>query len=253
MKHTLIVCSLVSILFISSNLPNIIYSRDGIEVYGVSETNEFQKASLDSARLIYNNSGSKYSINYTIRNYELKADSKNNLTGLCANSKDGQHIHTIIDNKPYTALYKAEHSFDIDSLPHLMLSFLSRSHHQSIKHNNAFKLTAINPQINKTILNITKPYLFYSRPKGTYVDNDANQILLDFYLVNTSISPKGNKVKVTIDSAHIFYIKEWKPYLIKGLVMGEHTVSLDLVDNKLRTIKTPFLPVKRNFILQKTP
>ena len=46
---------------------------------------------------------------------------------------------------------------------------------------------------------LTNEFLFYSRPKGTYKGNDTKKLLLDFYLVNTDISPTGNKVKATIN------------------------------------------------------
>lgn len=242
-----------TLLFISSNRQNIIYKKNGIEVYGVTESKENINARLDSFNYDYSNINSEYKIKYSISNYELKADSKNNLTGLCANSKDGQHIHSIIDNKPYTAIYKTDQIIKEDNQNHLALSFLSRSHHQSIKHKNAFKLIELNPNNNSPQFNLKKPYLFYSRPKGTYIDKDTREILLDFFLVNTSISPKANKVKITIDSIHTFYIQEWKPYLIKGLSMGDHIVTLNLVDKKFKSISTPFLPVTRKFTLQQSP
>lgn len=243
----------ICLLFISSNKQNIVYQKNGLIVYGVSESNEFKNAKLNELNISYASSVSECKINYSVDSFELKAESKNNLTGICANSKDGQHIHNIIDNKPYTAIYKPEYVFKLDSSPHLMLSFISRSHHQSIKNKNAYKLTELNPLGNQPKFNLKNQYLFYSRPKGIYVDNDTKEILLDFYLVNTNISSSGNKVKITIDSIETFYIKEWKPYLIKGLSIGEHKIKLDLVDKNLKSISNPFLPVTRSFSLQKSP
>jgi hypothetical protein len=247
------ICFFLSFFILSSNKQNIIYSKNGIEVYSVEESHEFKNAKLSNLNTSYNSDSQKTILQYNIENYDLKADSKNNLTGLCANSKDGQHIHFIADNLPYTALYKTSHSVKLDTGSHLTLSFLSRSHHQAIKNKNAFKLEQINVIKKTTDFDLSKPYLFYSRPKGTYVDGDTKEILLDFYIVNTKLSGKGNKVHVIIDSIHSFYIKEWKPCLIKGLAMGEHKIKLSLVDSRLKPIKSAFPNIDRKFILQETP
>lgn len=241
------------LMIISSNNVNIVYKKGDIEVYAVDESSEFKTAQLNSFDVSESNQPNNVNLNFTISNYELKASSNNNLTGICANSKDGQHIHLIVDNKPYTAIYKTEYLLKEDSGSHLALSFLSRSHHQSIKNKDAFKLKQIDIGKKTKTYNLSQPYLFYSRPKGIYVDNDTKEILLDFYLVNTSISPKGNKVKVEIDGEHKFTLTKWSPYLIKGLTMGEHKVKISLVNRHNQPINAPFLPVERSFSLQSNP
>jgi len=190
---------------------------------------------------------------YQIKNYELKANSKNNLTGICANSKDGQHIHVIVDNKPYTAIYNPEHRLQEDSGSHLVLSFLSRSHHQSIKYKSAFKLQQVDLGKQTKKYNLKQTYLFYSRPKGVYVGEDTKNILLDFYLVNTQLSASGHKVRVTIDNQHIFTVIKWCPYLIEGLAVGDHTIRLELLNARNKPIANPLLPVERKFSIQVNP
>ncbi|MAZ50310.1 MAG: phosphopeptide-binding protein, partial [Flavobacteriaceae bacterium] len=91
--------------------------------------------------------------------------------------------------------------------------------------------------------------LFYSRPKGVYKGNDAKKLLLDFYLVNTDISPTGNKVKATINDV-VFFIDEWTPYYIEGLPLGEISIKLELINNDGVLIETPFTPSERTVILE---
>jgi hypothetical protein len=94
-----------------------------------------------------------------------------------------------------------------------------------------------------------KQLLFYSRPKGVYKGADTEHVLLDFYLVNTSLSPDGNKVKVTIQDSE-FLIDEWAPYYIEGLPKGEISITLELLDSSGHLIDSPFNPSKRTVVLE---
>ena len=58
--------------------------------------------------------------------------------------------------------------------------------------------------------------LFYSRPKAYYIGADTQNVMLDFYLVNTILSTKSNRVKATING-NVFMINDWAPFLIQGL------------------------------------
>ena len=91
---------------------------------------------------------------------------------------------------------------------------------------------------------LSAPHMFYSRPKGTYKGEGAKKVILDFYLVNTSISPEGNKVKATINGEE-FMITEWAPYAIEGMPLGELSVKLELIDAEGKLIESPFNPVER--------
>ena len=61
--------------------------------------------------------------------------------------------------------------------------------------------------------------IFINRPKGTYTGKDTKEVLLDFFVLNTSLSEQGNKVKATINDQE-FLITEWVPHLMKGLPLG---------------------------------
>ena len=96
---------------------------------------------------------------------------------------------------------------------------------------------------------LSKELLFYSRPKGVYKGADTKRVLLDFYLVNTSLAPDGNKVKATIQDSE-FLIDEWAPYYIEGLPKGEISITLELIDSKGHLIDSPFNPSGRTVVLE---
>lgn len=175
---------------------------------------------------------------------------------MCANSAQGQHIHVIVDNKPYDAKYQSSFDYDIADGDHYLLTFLSRSYHESIKTELAHQAIKVNVKnkafSSSTPLNDT-PMLFYSRPKGNYVgEAETKKVMLDFYPVNAPISKKQYSVKVEIND-ETFMIDEWQPYYIEGLPMGENKVKLTLVDKSGEIVKSPLNPVERTFTLKADP
>ncbi|MDY8134865.1 hypothetical protein [Aquimarina sp. 2201CG5-10] len=100
----------------------------------------------------------------------------------------------------------------------------------------------------KTI-KIETPTLIYSRPKGEYAGKDTEQILLDFFVLNTTLSENGHKVRATINDKE-FMITEWVPYVIKGLPKGTVSIQLELLDENGVLIPGPFNQVTRTVTLK---
>jgi hypothetical protein len=92
------------------------------------------------------------------------------------------------------------------------------------------------------------PTLIYSRPKGKYAGKDTENLLLDFFVLNTTLSESGHKVKATING-ETFTIAEWAPYVIKGLPKGKVTIHLELVDANGDFVPGPFNEVTRTVTL----
>ena len=186
-----------------------------------------------------------FTFSFDVINYELGIQSLKDFDYTLANSNKGQHIHFIVNNGPYSAHYQQNITKKLDKGNNVILAFLSRSYHESVKNPNAFILT----QTGNDKINLNNEFLFYSRPKGTYKGVDTEKLLLDFYLVNTNISPDGNKVRATIQDTE-FIIDEWAPYYIEGLPKGEIIVKLELIDSNGNLIDTPFNPSTRTVMLE---
>ena len=186
-----------------------------------------------------------FTFSFDVINYELGIQSLKDFDYTLANSNKGQHIHFIVNNGPYSAHYQQNITKELDKGNNVILAFLSRSYHESVKNPNAFILT----QTGNDKINLNNEFIFYSRPKGTYKGVDTEKLLLDFYLVNTNISPDGNKVRATIQDTE-FIIDEWAPYYIEGLPKGEITVKLELIDSTGNLIDTPFNPSTRIVMLE---
>jgi hypothetical protein len=165
-----------------------------------------------------------------------------------AYSKQGQHVHIIVDDKPYMAYYKNGQPFNVGVLApgmHTIRAFPSFSWHESIKSPNAFSTRTFyvgsSATDNMTPPNdLNGPLLTYSRPKGTYTGGEDAKVLLDFFVSKATLAPDGYKVKLWVDTTAMADITHWQPYYIEGLGNGKHTIKLELVDAKGSVVPGPY-------------
>jgi hypothetical protein len=193
-----------------------------------------------------------FKINYKVENFELTVHTDGHNSEHMANSGKGQHIHFILDNQPYSALYKPEHEVKLKKgSEHYLMSFLSRSYHESLKEKDAFlvehfKITDKGGY--EKLAAPTTPMLFYSRPKGEYKGADTKAVLLDFYVVNTALAKDGYKVQANVNGQD-FMLDEWRPYQITGLPMGENIITLTLMDASGNAVSGENTSVERKIML----
>jgi hypothetical protein len=189
---------------------------------------------------------------FDVENYNLgEVTERNGMAANLANSDKGQHIHFILDNEPYSAHYEPEFKREMPEGTHYLVAFLSRSYHESVKNNHSFiaEKMIIGTASDDMNVDFDQPTMIYSRPKGEYVGKDTENVLLDFFLLNTTLSADGNKVRATINGQE-FMITEWAPYVIKGLPKGEVTVKLELLDAAGNLIPGGFNDVTRTVTLK---
>ena len=224
-------------MLVSCNNPN------KISITKVEGSPEYSNSVLKMNEPIIVDEGYKFS--FDVNQYELGMQTLKDFDYQLANSAKGQHIHFIVNNGPYSAHYEDNFTKNLEKENNVILAFLSRSYHESVKNKNAFVLT----QLGENKIDLNSEFLFYSRPKGTYKGKDTEKLLLDFYLVNTDISKDGNKVRATIEGTE-FIIDEWAPFYIEGLPKGEINIKLELIDSSGSLIETPFNSSVRKVILE---
>jgi hypothetical protein len=184
----------------------------------------------------------------------------------------GNHIHVILDDQPYEAYYNLEKEFELRNVSdgdHILRVFPSRPWHESYKNDGAFQMVKFSvknggadttapatangqPMSNANTaggptpegkdmkqsgggqVDAAKPLLTYSRPKGEYKSDDANAIMIDFWLSNAKLKDDGGdyRVRYFIDGGTEQYIYHWAPVWITGWANGKHTIKLELVDAK---------------------
>ena len=196
----------------------------------------------------------KGTFTYDVSNYEFGQQTSDAGQLMCANSEKGQHVHLIVDNEPYIAKYEPTFDQALRDGDHHILTFLSRSYHESIKTPAAHRAvkTTVNGGAFSSPTEITAPMLFYSRPKGSYVGREQTEnVMLDFYPINVTIGEDDYAVRATINGKE-FMINTWQPYYVKGLPMGDNEITLTLMQGD-SIVNTPLNPVTRTFTLAADP
>ena len=230
-----------------------------IEVADVPASPEYDGAKLAIANVKGTATGDsvKVAFDFKVENYELKtqtadADSKN-----CNNSDQGQHIHFILDNKPYTALYEPKHEVTLEkNSEHYLMAFLSRSYHESVKTQGAALVYHFKVDENGKVQKLddpTTPMVFYSRPKGDYVGaKNTDNLLFDYYVWNTTIGADGNHVLAHIKANGVdttMNVNTWKAQFLRNMPMGKPSITLTLVDKDGNKVDGPMTEVTREFTL----
>jgi hypothetical protein len=230
--------------------------KNGLKLYEVKGSPDFPDAELS---LVSPANGATIPVGqdtftFAVKNYTLGMQTPDADQKMCANSAKGQHIHFILDDAPYVASYSPVIVSDVRPGHHVLLAFLSRSYHESIKHKNAYILKEfkVGGDANDKV-DLTAPHVFLSRPKGEYIgEKETGKVMLDFYLVNCDLSPAGYKVRATINGTE-FILTKWEPYLIEGLPLGENKVKLELLDKTGALVKSTFNGRERTFTLKVEP
>ena len=189
----------------------------------------------------------------------------------------GNHIHVILDNQPYEAYYEMDQPFELRNVTegkHTLRVFASRPWHESYKNDGSFQMVTFTvkgggdaskptttntgqtmannnsgtagPREGKDMaastageVDPTKPLLTYSRPKGEYKGQDAEAIMMDFWLSNVKLKGHGGeyRVRYIIDDDDPRYIDNWEPIWLSGWTNGKHLVRIELLDKDQRPVE----------------
>ena len=163
----------------------------------------------------------------------------------------GTHLHLIVDNQPYQAVYDVEQPLvlsDLEAGTHTLRVFASRPWHESFKNEGAYDQVTFNifTQTEDNNPSADLPLLTYSRPNGSY---GAEPIMLDFYLANAPSHSTAQEnpddpisdwqVRATVNGS-TFLIDSWEPVYLEGFETGKNWVHLELVDGQGNLIDNVF-------------
>jgi len=205
---------------------------------------------------------------------DLSGDLKGYMPHKDPTTGKGNHIHVILDNQPYEAYYELGQPFELRNVvagKHTLRVFPSRPWHESYKNEGAFQMVeftvksggdASKPTTTnsgQTMANNNsgsaqpaaregkdfaasaagnadpaKALLTYSRPKGEYKGEEADPIMIDFWLSGAKLKGDGGeyRVRYVIDDDDAKYIDKWEPIWLSGWISGKHKVRLELLDKE---------------------
>ncbi len=167
-------------------------------------------------------------------------------------SQGMSHIHLILDDHPYKAIYDPKQPVKLAELlpagveltegQHFLTTFASRPTHEAVKAKGSGDSRGLwIGKKGKPTMDPKKPRLVYSRPKGSYKGVLAKEILLDFYLFNTDLKD-GHKVRYTITGPGLATpltgeFTAWAPKVVKNLQKGEYEFKLELLDKDGKVVE----------------
>lgn len=165
------------------------------------------------------------------------------------NVADGEHTLRVFPSRPWHESYKNEGAFQMvrftvrnggadTSKPATTNSGQQMS---NVNTNGAARPTPEGKDMANSMagtIDVKKPLLTYSRPKGEYKGSDAEAIMIDFWLSNAKLIGDGGeyRVRYTIDNGEAKYIEKWSPIWIAGWAPGKHTIKLELVNQNGETV-----------------
>ncbi|MBX3200022.1 MAG: hypothetical protein KF894_17940 [Labilithrix sp.] len=190
--------------------------------------------------------------------FSVKLDVKNWQTAMGSN-----HVHLILDNKPYKAIYETKQPVKLSELTggealaegrHVLVAFPSRANHESVKTKGAFVVVPfwVGKKGDTKDDPTKKPMLVYSRPKGEYNGEMANHVLIDFYVTNVTLAEGKEHVNVKVTGPGIDKPLEAKvekfgpPLYLDNLQNGSYEVTTELVDGANKPIEGPWNSTKRS-------
>ena len=158
---------------------------------------------------------------------------------------NGQSIKVLLSNQYFGDFYELNNQKALAPGHYTGLAMLTDAEGKTIKSANAHKIFEFTVgHVGKKPVNPKGEHLFYVGPNGQQKMGD--KILLDFYLVNSSLSANGNRVRATINDTP-FLLNTWDAYLLEGLKKGENTIKLELLNADMRLVPGQFNTVSRKF------
>lgn len=192
-----------------------------------------------------------------VRRYEI---------GRVEDGRNGQHLHLIVDNTPYLAIYDVTKPIRLDPRlmtegTHVLRAFPSAGpndpagalHHESRKNAGAWAWVRFHVKSKGGALaewDEKAPFLTYSRPKGDYKAGSPEhaRFLVDFYLHHAKLGAGEHSVKATMDGAVVGEWREWKPWVLAPPPgTGDHVLVLELLDRDGKPVPGPFNRTERKF------
>lgn len=162
------------------------------------------------------------------------------------NVPDGEHTLRVFTSRPWHESYKNEDSFHVVKftvkngganldIPASTNSGQQMSNANSNANTAAAKATPEGKDMPASTggkIDLAKPLLTYSRPKGEYKGVEADPIMIDFWLANAKLTGDGGeyRVRYSVNGGEPKMIEKWAPLWLSGWTAGKHTIKLELID-----------------------
>jgi hypothetical protein len=172
-------------------------------------------------------------------------------------AQGSSHVHLILDNRPYKAIYDPKQPIKLSELTagealsegrHVLVAFPSRANHESVKTKGALAVVPfwVGKKGDMKDDPTKKPMLIYSRPKGEYKGEMANHVLVDFYVHSVTLAAGKEHVHVAVTGPGIDRALEANverfgaPLYLDNLRNGTYELKVELADASNHLVPGPW-------------
>jgi hypothetical protein len=122
---------------------------------------------------------------------------------------------------------------------HTIAAYMTRSNGESLKSEQSLSVHSFAVGSQGEFTEHKAPFLIYNEPvdHSQFVRKEGDKILVDFQIGNySSYKDNGYKIKLVLDGKASATLTHWQPYLLHGVDVGEHSLSLQLIDQEGKAV-----------------
>lgn len=182
---------------------------------------------------------------------------------------EGSYVQFLLDDVPYAPVTDPKRAVTLKELAggdiaegeHVLAAYVARKTHESIKAEGAVSVRRfwVGKRTAATWNSSRDPLLIVGRPHGTYEGEEADRILVDYYVINAALGSSDHTVRFTLKGPSTGpdglekTVDEWRPLLVWSPGAGDYTLEAELLDAKAQPVKSPHNPTKRTFTVRRKP
>jgi hypothetical protein len=162
------------------------------------------------------------------------------------NQPAGSYVQFVLDGRPVDPATTSRGGISLTSLAgpdglsdgeHVLSAHVCTSNGQSVKAPGGISVHRF--WIGKKTpgaYQSSAPMLVLGAPFGHYSGSAADEILIDYYVLNAALGEKGHSIRMTLKGPGLAeegterFTREWRPWIIVSPHNGEYTLKVELLD-----------------------
>ena len=162
------------------------------------------------------------------------------------NQPAGSYVQLVLDGRPAEPVTSFRGGLKLTDLAgpdglaegeHILSAHVCLPNHQSVKAAGGISVHRfwIGKKTAGTYQS-SAPMLILGGPFGRYSGEAADEILIDYYVLNAALGEKGHSVRMTLKGPGLpedgteRFTREWRPWNIVSPHNGEYTLKVELLD-----------------------